>query len=216
MNQKGLLTAWNDAKGFGFITPEGGGERVFAHISSYAGRGRPVADRKVAYSLTKDGQGRLRAGQFQYAGAAKVGASIAPGVWAAAAVVLALFATLAGLFHRGYLPVSILAAYGGVSLVLFVMYGIDKRAAQRGGQRTAEKTLHLFELCCGWPGALLAQQVFRHKTRKGSYQFVFWLAVLANLGALGWLLLAPEAMSWRQQLGFDLSKSLRPLVWSPK
>jgi hypothetical protein len=42
------------------------------------------------------------------------------------------------------------------------------------------------------------------------------LAVLANLGAVGWLLLAPEAMSWRQQLGFDLSKSLRPLVWSPK
>ncbi|MEP4391403.1 cold shock domain-containing protein, partial [Marinobacter sp.] len=95
MNQKGLLTAWNDAKGFGFITPEGGGERVFAHISSYAGSGRPSSNRKVTYSLTKDGQGRLRAGQFQYAGAAKVGASIAPGVWAAAAVVMASFATLA-------------------------------------------------------------------------------------------------------------------------
>lgn len=211
MNQKGLLTAWNDAKGFGFITPEGGGERVFAHISSYAGRGRPVADRKVTYSLTKDDQGRPRAGRFRYAGAAKVGASMAPGVWAAAAAVLVFFSSLAGLFHQGYVPVSILAAYGGVSLVLFAMYWIDKRAAQRGAQRTAEKTLHLFELCCGWPGALLAQQVFRHKTRKGSYQFVFWLAVLANLGALGWLLLAPEAMSWRQQLGFDLSRSLWPL-----
>ncbi len=211
MNQKGLLTAWNDTKGFGFIAPEGGGERVFAHISSYAGRGRPVADRKVTYSLIKDDQGRPRAGRFQYAGTAKVGASFAPGVWVAAVVVLVFFSSLAGLFHQGYLPVSILAAYGGVSLVLFAMYWIDKRAAQRGAQRTAEKTLHLFELCCGWPGALLAQQVFRHKTRKGSYQFVFWLAVLANLGALGWLLLAPEAMTWRQQLGFDLSRSLWPL-----
>ena len=213
MNQKGLLTAWNDAKGFGFITPEGGGERVFAHISSYAGRGRPVSDRKVTYSVTKDGQGRLRAGRFQYAGAAKVGASVAPGVWVAAAVALVFFTILAGLFHQGYLPVSIMAAYGGVSLAVFVMYSFDKRAAQRGGQRTAEKTLHFFELCCGWPGALLAQQVFRHKTRKGSYQFVFWLAVLANLGALGWLLVAPEAMSWRQQLGFDLSTSLQPVIW---
>jgi len=213
LNQKGFLTVWNDAKGFGFITPEDGGERVFAHISSYAGRGRPVSDRKVTYSLTRDGQGRLRAGRFQYAGAAKIGASIAPGVWVAAAVVLVFFAILAGLFHQGYLPVSILAAYGGVSLVLFVMYWIDKRAAQRGAQRTAEKTLHLFELCCGWPGALMAQQVFRHKTRKGSYQFVFWLAVLANIGVLAWLLIAPEASNFRQQLGFDLLNSLRPVIW---
>jgi len=213
LNQKGLLTAWNDAKGFGFITPEGGGERVFAHISSYAGRSRPISNRKVTYSITKDGQGRLRAGRFQYAGAAKVGANIAPGARVAAAVMLVFFSILAGLFHRGYLPLSILAAYGGVSLVLFVMYWIDKRAAERGAQRTAEKTLHLFELCCGWPGALLAQRVFRHKTRKGSYQFVFWLAVLSNLGALGWLLVAPEAMGWRQPLGFDLLKSLQPLAW---
>ncbi|MGM0951835.1 MAG: DUF1294 domain-containing protein [Pseudomonadota bacterium] len=213
MSQKGLLTAWNDAKGFGFIAPEGGGERVFAHISSYAGRGRPVSDRKVTYSVTKDGQGRLRAGRFQYAGAAKVGASVASGVWVAAAVALVFFTILAGLFHQGYLPVSIMAAYGGVSLAVFMMYSFDKRAAQRGGQRISEKTLHFFEFCCGWPGALLAQQVFRHKTRKGSYQFVFWLAVLVNLGALGWLLLAPEAMSWRQQLGFDLSTSLQPVSW---
>ncbi len=96
MNQKGLLTVWNDAKGFGFITPEGRGEQVFAHISSYAGRGRPVSDRKVAYSITKDSQGRPRAGRFQYAGAGKVGASIAPGVWVAAAVVLVFFSIRAG------------------------------------------------------------------------------------------------------------------------
>lgn len=213
MNQRGSLTAWNDAKGFGFITPADGDERVFAHISSYAGRGRPAANRKVTYTVTKDDQGRLRAGRFQYVGAAKVGASIAPGFWLAAVVVVVFFTGLTALFHQDYLPISILAAYGGVSFVLFVMYWIDKKAAQRGAQRTAENTLHLFELCCGWPGALLAQQAFRHKTRKGSYQFVFWLAVLVNIGALGWLLLAPEAMSFRQQLGFDLSKSLQPLIW---
>jgi len=192
LNQKGSLTVWNDAKGFGVITPEGDGERVFAHISSYAGRGRPVSDRKVTYSVTRDAQGRLRAGRFQYVGAAKIGASIAPGVWMAAAVVLVFSGVLAGLFYQGYLPVSVLAAYGGLSLVSFVMYSIDKRAAQKGGQRIAENTLHLFELCCGWPGALMAQQVFRHKTRKGSYQFVFWLAVLVNLGALGWFFRLPE------------------------
>jgi len=136
LNQKGSLTVWNDAKGFGFITPEDGGEQVFAHISSYAGRGRPVSDRRVAYSITKDAQGRLRAARFKYVGAAKVGASFAPGVWVAAAVVLVFFGVLAALFYQGYLPASVLAAYGGVSLVLFVMYWIDKRAAKKDAQRT--------------------------------------------------------------------------------
>ena len=213
LNQKGSLTAWNDAKGFGFITPEGGGERVFAHISTYAGRGRPDSNRQVVYSVGRDDKGRPRAGRFQYAGAAHIGAGMAPGVWVAGAVVTVFFACLAGLFYLGYLPVAIIAAYGGVSLLSFVVYWIDKRAAKRRAQRMAEKTLHLSELFCGWPGAMMAQQIFRHKTRKGSYQLVFWLAVLANLGALGWLLVAPEAMSFRQQLGFDLSKSLQPLIW---
>jgi hypothetical protein len=40
--------------------------------------------------------------------------------------------------------------------------------------RTPEKVLHASELLGGWPGALLAQQLFRHKTRKVSYQLVFW------------------------------------------
>ncbi|MGV8663884.1 DUF1294 domain-containing protein, partial [Pseudomonas aeruginosa] len=32
----------------------------------------------------------------------------------------------------------------------------------------------------GWPGALVAQQVFRHKTRKLSFQLVFWGIVLLH------------------------------------
>jgi len=40
-----------------------------------------------------------------------------------------------------------------------------------------------------------------------------WLAILANIGALAWLLIAPEASNFRQQLGFDLLNSLRPVIW---
>lgn len=73
-----------------------------------------------------------------------------------------------------------LAAYGLVSLVCFGLYGYDKRQARQQGQRTPEKLLHACELAGGWPGALVAQQVFRHKTRKLSYQLVFWGIVLVH------------------------------------
>ncbi|WP_166263597.1 cold-shock protein [Marinobacter caseinilyticus] len=71
--RKGLLTAWNNAKGFGFITPESGGERVFAHISGYAGRGRPVSNNKVTFSGTQFLPPVLITCQAQKCGAGLVG-----------------------------------------------------------------------------------------------------------------------------------------------
>jgi uncharacterized membrane protein YsdA (DUF1294 family) len=64
-----------------------------------------------------------------------------------------------------------------------VAYAIDKSAAVSGRWRTPEQTLHLFSLAGGWPGALLAQQVLRHKTSKESFIAAFWLTVLLNAAA---------------------------------
>lgn len=203
MNQKGALTSWNDAKGFGFITPESGGERVFAHISAYQGRGRPSASRKVVYAQAKDGQGRLRAAQFQYSGAGRLGASLAPGVWIALLMAAAVAGALSMLFLQGYLPWYLPGAYGAMSLMTFVMYAVDKGAAGSGNRRVPEARLHLFELLCGWPGALVAQQVFRHKTRKTSFQVSFWFHVILNVAVLGWLLVWPGAEFARQLLGVE-------------
>ena len=73
-----------------------------------------------------------------------------------------------------------LAAYGLMSLVAFLLYWSDKRKARAEQWRTPENILHALELAGGWPGALIAQQVFRHKTRKVSFQLLFWLIVLAH------------------------------------
>jgi len=48
----------------------------------------------------------------------------------------------------------------GLSLLSYLMYWLDKEAAQSGAQRTPESTLHLVDLLGGWPGALVAQQQF--------------------------------------------------------
>lgn len=80
--------------------------------------------------------------------------------------------------------------YALMSALSLSLYGLDKRAAMRGGRRTPEARLHFFELLGGWPGALLAQRMFRHKTRKTSFLVVFYVAVVANLAALAWILYA--------------------------
>ncbi len=53
------------------------------------------------------------------------------------------------------------------------------------GRRVPEKTLHLLALFGGWPGALMGQRVFRHKTQKFGFRIVFWLCVTLHLTVVG-------------------------------
>lgn len=91
---------------------------------------------------------------------------------------LPLFGALSMLVRH----VSIFPAcfYVGMSVLTFFLYWRDKQQARNEGWRTPEKVLHGAELLGGWPGALIAQQAFRHKTRKVSYQTLFWLIVLLH------------------------------------
>ena len=78
--------------------------------------------------------------------------------------------------------------YAVMSLVTFVVYALDKRAARRGAWRTPESTLHLLELLCGWPGAWLAQRKLRHKSVKTSFRIVFFIMVALNLAGMGYII----------------------------
>src|SRR5690242_9158752 len=79
---------------------------------------------------------------------------------------------------------GVLGLYAAASVLCFIAYGLYKRAAQRGAARTRERSLLLLGLACGWPGGLVAQQVFRHKTVKGSFLLKFWVTVALNLALL--------------------------------
>lgn len=68
------------------------------------------------------------------------------------------------------------------SFVAFLAYGLDKwLAGSRYGRRVPERILHWLELVGGWSGALLAQQLFHHKTRKFAFGLLFWSIVAMHL-----------------------------------
>lgn len=96
------------------------------------------------------------------------------------AVVVAFGATLVA----GNTPVWAGLLYGVLSALCFVVYAVDKSAAVAGRWRISENTLLGLGLLGGWPGAILAQQVFRHKIRKRRYMLVFAGTVVANVGVL--------------------------------
>ena len=74
-----------------------------------------------------------------------------------------------------------------LSLLTFALYCFDKRAAIRSTRRTPEISLHVLAILGGWPGALLAQRIFRHKTGKTGFQLMFLITVIVNVSVMAWL-----------------------------
>jgi uncharacterized membrane protein YsdA (DUF1294 family)/cold shock CspA family protein len=188
MRTKGKITFWNDEKGYGFITPSAGSKQVFVHIRAFANRNRrPEINQFVTFSQSTDKQGRPCAVRVTLAGD-KIPNEIKRNDRLLLIIGAALFLVIVGLFVLvNSIPPLILALYLIASLLTFIIYAADKSAARRGAWRTPESTLHLLSLAGGWPGALIAQETLRHKSKKASFRFVFWLTVFLNCGVFVWL-----------------------------
>lgn len=76
--------------------------------------------------------------------------------------------------------------YGLLSILLFVLYGLDKAQALAAGRRIPERVLHGLALFGGFPGGLLGRALFHHKTRKPF--FLILLLGSAAIHVLLWLL----------------------------
>lgn len=189
MRHRGKITEWKDDRGFGFITPKGGGEKVFVHIKSFSSRQRrPVRHDIVSYDLVSNQKDRTRAEHVAFMNDSLT----TPAEGGAVAFVLpGLFLMfVAAAVFVGQLPLFILGLYLVASAVSFFLYAHDKSAAQQGRWRTNENTLHMFSIIGGWPGAFVAQKLLRHKSRKQSFQILFWTTVVVNCVGLSWLFFA--------------------------
>ena len=204
MRCQGRITTWKDDKGFGFITPNGGVSQIFVHINSFSNRQRrPAGNEIVTYELKVDGKGRAQASAVAFVGEQVVPKSSSSFGYSSIPLLFAcgfLIFVAASVF-AGKLPKAVLALYLVASVIAFFAYAIDKSAALNNRWRTQESTLHLFALFGGWPGALVAQRFIRHKSKKISFQAVFWGTVFLNCGVLGWLFTSTGATMLRSILG---------------
>ena len=203
MRHQGRITHWKDDQGFGFITQNGGAQQVFVHISSFSTqKRRPTGNEPVSYEVSTDSNGRLRAERVAFIGERPASASPAgPGKTTPPVLAAIFLVLLAGATVTGQLPLAIPVLYAVASIATFVAYALDKSAARTNRWRTPESTLHLCALLGGWPGAVAAQHWLRHKSRKPSFQLVFWATVALNCAALGWLAASADAATLRTLLG---------------
>jgi uncharacterized membrane protein YsdA (DUF1294 family)/cold shock CspA family protein len=188
MRFEGALISWDDARGFGFIAPDQGGDTIFVHIKTIVNRqGRPQIGQRYSFEIELGPQGKKRAKNVLPAQALRpIGSRRdSPAKWGTATLfVIPLFVLVYGVVTVLWRPPSWVALFYVVaSVVTFLVYGLDKAAASAQRRRTPEIHLHALSMLGGWPGALLAQQFLRHKSAKAEFRASFWSTVGFNIAA---------------------------------
>lgn len=190
MRLKGVIKSWNEERGFGFIEPTLGGDEIFFHITAFSRRaGRPQVSQRVLFEVEPGRHGKLRARNVELSRSERPSAKmpnpnsqephgIGTLVFIPTFIILYVIA-----FFIWEPPMWFALIYLVASAITYLVYASDKSRAQSGAWRTQEVNLHILSLACGWPGALLAQQLLRHKSAKRQFRMVFWATVVMNVAA---------------------------------
>ena len=81
-----------------------------------------------------------------------------------------------------------------ISLLLFVLMGVDKAKAKRGSRRVPEATLFFLAVVGGSLGGLLGMAVFHHKTLHKSFRLGFPAILTAQLALAAYLILKSKGL----------------------
>ncbi|WP_094586812.1 DUF3465 domain-containing protein [Synechococcus sp. BO 8801] len=147
MDQQGRLTQWNDAKGYGFITPLSRGPRIFVHISQFQQRNRrPSLNDLLTYVVGHDEQGRLRAKEVRYQNHAQR-QPVKRESFSAALPITAVVLILLGLASINYRiipigPILSLTSYSSAAdKVIANAYQAQQSGVQVGGEGVVDRVL---------------------------------------------------------------------------
>jgi len=196
MKLQGKVINWNDDKGFGFVEPNGGGVRAFVHIKAFNSTSRrPVDGELIIYELVSESGNRYKATNIKFARdnnkekvkshERNINKSGKPKNYILSSIFTVLFCIglVLAVFSRK-LPFFIGFVYLLISLITVLVYAKDKYSAQTDRWRTPEATLHFLSLIGGWPGALVAQKILRHKTSKSEFISTYRVTVFFNVATL--------------------------------
>lgn len=162
--QSGVLKSWDDVRGFGFITDKKGRD-IYVHVSAFGCiRSRPKAGEKVLFRVEPDAAKGVRAVEVERCW--RPAHLLLPEFLFPLMMVGAFYGVLWWFFSQNAFWIFLIIFLLLIAGLTFLMFGLDKRAALNERQRVPENTLQLLSLAGGWPGALLARPLFRHKTRK--------------------------------------------------
>jgi uncharacterized membrane protein YsdA (DUF1294 family)/cold shock CspA family protein len=188
MRYQGKITKWNDEKGFGFVQCNDEKKETFVHISAFKDRpARLQISQLISYEIIKDASGREKAANASFVKANRPTSTRSePHGFSYSFLAFMLLVTVFVVERtvNGFLPVEYLFVFLMANLIAFLYYYMDKTAALKGAWRKSEDSLHLLSLIGGWPGAYIAQKLFRHKTKKASFQWVYKLTVLIHCTAI--------------------------------
>lgn len=204
--RSGQLIKWKDERGFGFVQPVDGSQDVFLHISEIKdSTRRPQVGDTIYYCVVNKNHKVCASNAFILGARSKtiaqpkqaLSSSASSSSFPVMRMLLISVLPLAGSIHFAWRTAIILSPinllpfilYAGLSWLTFILYADDKYRAEHGKWRTSEGALHSFELMGGWLGGFIAQQTLRHKSRKNSYQVVFWtIVIIHQIGWLTWFL----------------------------
>ncbi len=180
------LVDWDDQRGFGFARLPGGTERIFVHIKSLnPDMPRPKAGDQLELHVIAGRKGRPAAQDVDIISAA-TGKALPLSLHLATSAILLILLQV-GLM-MGRVPLWLATLYVSLGAASLVAYSWDKKAARLGLWRISETRMLLIDLFGGIIGGLLAQNLFRHKRSKPSFQIATLGIIVVHailLGSLG-------------------------------